>query len=137
MTWPAFPKRLQSGLKALCCLAQAEKSMHSQDIAMRIAVPEAETSKVLQLLVWGGFVISRRGSKGGFQLATKPEQTTVGEVIDFFLSRHPDDSDERAPVIKALQNAMAPCQEAFSNLTLAEIGNSKKVGSKKHDYNNS
>ena len=133
MTWPAFPQRLQSGLKALCCLAQAQRSMHSQDIAVQIAVPKAETSKILQLLVWGGFVVSRRGSKGGFQLATNPEQVTVGEVIDFFLSRHPDDSKEESPVISALNRTMAPCQKAFSRLTLAELGLRKRVSSTKQD----
>ncbi len=101
---------------------------------MRIAVPRAETSKILQLLVWGGFAVSRRGSKGGFQLAKRPKQVTVGEVIDFFLSRHPDDADEESPVMSAFNKTMAPCQKAFSRLTLAEIGFRKRVGSTKNDY---
>ena len=66
MTWPPFPKRLQSALKALGCLAENDGAMLSQEIAKQIGVPDAETAKVLQLLVWGGFVTSRRGSKGGF-----------------------------------------------------------------------
>jgi Rrf2 family protein len=89
MTWLGFPKRLQSSLKALCCLADAKTAMQAPGIAERIDVPKAETAKILQLLVWGGFVTSRRGTKGGFQLATSADGITMGEVIDFFLARHP------------------------------------------------
>ncbi len=58
-------------------------------IAERIRVSKAETAKILQLLVWGGFVTSRRGTKGGFHLSASADQITMGEVIDFLLSRHP------------------------------------------------
>lgn len=132
MTWPGFPKRLQSALKALGCLAGAGTGMQAPAIAERIDVPKAETAKILQLLVWGGFVTSRRGSKGGFQLATPPETITMGEVIDFFLSRHPEEPD-RHPVMRALQDSMAEAQQNFAGLTLAEVLNfpGRRSGSKK------
>src|SRR5216684_7893309 len=115
MVWPAFPKRLQSALKALSCLAQSGNGMQSQKIAERIRVSEAETAKILQLLVWGGFVTSRRGTKGGFHLAASADQITMGEVIDFFLSRHPQERDLDFVVMRVLETTGAPCQEAFSN----------------------
>ena len=118
--WPGFPKRLQSALKALCCLAQAGTAMQAATIAERIAVPKAETAKIMQLLVWGGFVTSRRGIKGGFQLVTPPEKITMGEVIDFFLARHPAEPDRDSPVLHALQKLMKSCQEKFGRLTLAK-----------------
>jgi Rrf2 family protein len=121
MTWPGFPKRLQSALKALCCLAQAGTEMQAAVIAEKIGVPKAETAKILQLLVWGGFVTSRRGTKGGFQLADLPERITIGKVIDFFVSRHPDESDRNSPVVQALQSCLAPGQQKFDSLTLAKI----------------
>src|SRR5215831_2769783 len=120
MTWPGFPKRLQSALKALSCLAKSDEAMQSHLIAERIAVPSAETAKVLLLLVWGGFVTSRRGIKGGFHLAAKPENITMGEVIDFFLARHPA-ADEESPVMLALAQSIAPCQKAFARLTLSDV----------------
>lgn len=58
--------------------------MQSQEIARRIDASSSETAKILQLLVWGGFVTSRRGSKGGFQLASSTDQITMGEVFSFF-----------------------------------------------------
>ncbi len=120
MTWPGFPKRLQSALKALCCLAQAGTAMQSPAIAERIDVPKAETAKILQLLVWAGFITSRRGIRGGFQLAVPAEKITMGEVIDFFLARHPAEPDRDSPVLHALQKLMTSCQEKFGRLTLAE-----------------
>jgi DNA-binding IscR family transcriptional regulator len=121
MSWPGFPKRLQSALKSLSCLAESDEALQSQVVAERIAVPKAETAKILQLLVWGGFVTSRRGTKGGFHLAVKPENIIMGEVIDFFLARHPTAADEKSPVMQALARAMAPCQQAFARLTLSDI----------------
>ena len=123
MTWPGFPKRLQSALKALCCLAQAGTEMQAPAIAAHIDVPKAETAKILQLLVWGGFVTSRRGTKGGFQLAGAAERITMGEVIDFFMARHPVEPDQHSPVMQALQSSLAPGQRKFAELTLAEVIN--------------
>lgn len=121
MTWPGFPKRLQSALKALCCLAQQGADMQAPVVAEKIDVPKAETAKILQLLAWGGFVTSRRGTKGGFQLASAPNEITMGEVIDFFLARHRQEPDDDSPVLRALQITMAASQQKFARLTLAEV----------------
>jgi|SRR5437879_6199814 len=126
MTWLAFPKRLQSALKALCCLAQSGREMHSQKIAARIGVSNAETAKILQLLVWGGFVTSRRGTKGGFHLSSTANRITMGEVIDFFLARHPAEPEEGSPVMYVLRKSIAPCQKAFARLSLAKVARPMK-----------
>ena len=127
MTWPAFPKRLQSALKALCCLASSGKEMQSQAIAAKIAVPEAETAKILQLLVWGGFLTSRRGTKGGFQLASEPSRITMGAVIDFFLARHRVEPLGDFPVMHALEETMAVCQKKFARMKLSEVATFTKL----------
>lgn len=124
--WPAFPKRLQSALKALCSLARSGREMQSHEISGEINVSNAETAKILQLLVWGGFVASRRGSKGGFHLALPAEQVTMAEVIDFFLARHPPEPNENSPVMRVLWNSIAPCQKNFGKLTLAEVASPKQ-----------
>lgn len=125
----AFPKRLQSALKALCCLAQSGDAMQSQKIAERIRVPRAETAKILQLLVWGGFVTSRRGTKGGFHLAADAGQITMGEVVAFFLSRHPQELDDDFRVMRVFEKTNAPCQKAFNRMTLADmVSRSSRLG---------
>lgn len=108
-------------MKALCCLAQHDKEMQSPAIAEEIVVPQAETAKILQLLVWGGFVTSRRGTKGGFRLASAPERITMGEVMDFFLARHPEEADPRSPVARAMQLTLVSGQKKFAGLTLARV----------------
>jgi Rrf2 family protein len=126
LAWLTFPKRLQSGLKALCCLAQSGDAMQSQKIAARIGVSSAETAKILQLLVWGGFVTSRRGTKGGFHLSSSANRITMGEVIDFFLARHPVEPEEALPVMYVLRKSIAPCQRAFARLSLAEVARARE-----------
>lgn len=121
MIWPGLPKRLESALKGLCCLADAGGAMQSHAIAEKIAVPRAETAKVLQLLAWGGFVKSRRGTRGGFQLAASPDQITTGQVVDFFVSKFEAEPEDDCPVMRILRETTAPCQEAFRSLTLADI----------------
>ena len=95
--------------------------MQSQEIAENIGVSRAETAKVLQLLAWGGFVTSRRGYKGGFQLATSADQITTGEIMDFFFSKYQPELDGDCPIMRALQESMAPGQEVFGSLTLADV----------------
>ncbi len=95
--------------------------MQSQEIAGKIGVSKAETAKILQLLVWGGFVTSRRGYQGGFHLAKGPDQIITGEVMDFFFSKHPPDTDGDCPVIRVLRESTAPGQAAFGRLTLTDV----------------
>ena len=95
--------------------------MQAHEIAERIGVSKAETGKVMQLLVWGGFVTFRRGTKGGFQLAAPPDQITAGEVVQFFFSKCPPEPDLDCPVMRLLHEYSAPGQEAFGRLTLADI----------------
>jgi hypothetical protein len=45
----------------------------------------------------------------------------MGEVIDFFLARHPVEADGSFPVMCALEQSMAPCQQTFARLTLMDV----------------
>ena len=121
MIWPGFSRRLISGLKGLCCLAHSDGPMQAHEIAEKIGVSAPETGKVMQMLAWGGFVTSRRGPKGGFQLAEAPDQIKTGDVIKFFISKYQSNQDFDCPVMRVLNQYSAPWQEAFGRLTLAEI----------------
>jgi len=52
-----------------------------QDVARRQAVPQRYLEQVLLLLKRAGFLVSKRGSAGGYQLARSPAQISVGEVL--------------------------------------------------------
>jgi DNA-binding IscR family transcriptional regulator len=118
--WFDFPMRLRTALKSLCCLAHSDASMQSQEISDKTGVSLAETAKIMPLLVLGGFVTSKRGSKG-VQLPSSPDQITTGKVIDFFLAKHPLEPEGTCPVMCVLREMVTPCQEAFARLRLEDI----------------
>jgi DNA-binding IscR family transcriptional regulator len=95
--------------------------MQATEICQMTCVSPAETAKVLQLLVLGGFITSRRGSKGGFHLVRSADQITTGAVIDFFLAKHSIEPEGDCPVMCVLNKIISPGQEAFAKLSLAEI----------------
>ena len=53
------------------------------DIAEAQAIPVRFLEVILSQLKQGGFVSSRRGSRGGYSLARSPAELTVGEIIRF------------------------------------------------------
>ena len=53
------------------------------DLAERAQIPFKFLEQVLLDLKRGGFVESRRGKVGGYLLAKKPQEITIGEVIRF------------------------------------------------------
>ena len=50
-------------------------------IAERQAIPEAYLEQLIALLRKAKLVISNRGAMGGYRLAHKPEEITVGQVL--------------------------------------------------------
>jgi Rrf2 family protein len=121
MIWSGLPKRVHSALRCLCCLAEAGTLLQAPQIAQSIGITRAETAKVLQLLCWGGFIHSKRGTKGGFWLNKPPEQIRAGEVISFFLAHHPQETGDEDPVSRAIEQSSAHCHEVLEHLTLADI----------------
>ena len=63
-----------------------------QDIAARQGIPQRYLEQVLLGLRHAGFLLSRRGSAGGYRLARPPDQITVGAVL-----RAVEGSDAAAP----------------------------------------
>ena len=52
-----------------------------QDVAHRQGIPQRYLEQVLLLLKRAGFLVSRRGSAGGYRLARPPEAISVGDVL--------------------------------------------------------
>lgn len=53
------------------------------DVAAAQAIPPRFLEVILSQLKQGGFTISQRGARGGYQLAQAPDELTVGDVIRF------------------------------------------------------
>lgn len=76
-------QRCQYAISALIELAVhiPDEPIKSQEIASRQSIPAKFLEAILNELKHGGFVMSRRGSAGGYLLAKSPAEITVGEVV--------------------------------------------------------
>jgi len=113
---PVLSRRVHSALNGLCCLARSEQPVHARDVAACAGIRPAEAAKILQLLVWGGFVDSARGSNGGFWLSRPAASIRVTEVMQFF--NRGSKPEPASPLIQAIDNVIAPGCAALEQLTI-------------------
>ncbi|UCF43352.1 MAG: Rrf2 family transcriptional regulator, partial [Planctomycetota bacterium] len=89
----------------------------SDDIASRYKIALEYLLKVMQLLVKANILRSKRGPRGGFSLARKPNKITMLEIIEAV--QGPLTSDmllrEHAPREKFAANAEKASKKAFNN----------------------
>jgi len=122
VAWPEPPKRLLYALKTLCRLASARGPVRAREVGRSTGIPPAEAAKILYLLAGGGFVSSRRGSKGGFWLRKPPSRIRIGEVVRFFSS--PWDLSSKGsndPVLRIWRQTVASGHEAFNRFSLENL----------------
>jgi Rrf2 family protein len=118
----SLPPRIYESLKTLCCLANAKGPLQAHEIASAATLPPAQTAKILQMMTWAGFVESRRGTKGGFWLATSADRIRVTDVTDFFAHQgERQHSAEKDGLLRALEHATAHCKKEFSRITVADL----------------
>jgi hypothetical protein len=55
----------------------------------------------------------------------------MGDVIDFFQSKHPPEPDDDFVAMRVLRKMSARCQTAFSNSTLADVALGRTTHSRK------
>lgn len=96
------------------CAAPPGAYRSAREIAERYSVPPAVMAKLLQRLARKGLVASHHGIKGGYQIARRPADITLWEIIEAIegpvRSRCPHDSpsqcrragwcDGRRPVLE-------------------------------------
>lgn len=61
-----------------------KEPVHIHDIAQRSDIPQRFLEQIMLLLKRGGFVKSKRGKNGGYELARSPSKITLAHVIRFF-----------------------------------------------------
>lgn len=82
-------KKTEYGLIALTHLAQRAGLVCSvREICERYPVPRRLVAEILKDLCHAGLVESHRGSSGGYSLARRPEEISVGDVVGA-LEGHP------------------------------------------------
>ncbi len=58
-----------------------EGCLTTRDLAAELGLPQPTASKLLKQLVRAGLLVSRRGSRGGYQLADAPDRITIARLI--------------------------------------------------------
>jgi Rrf2 family protein len=79
-----IPRRVDYGLRAVIYLSgqDPEKCCAIGEIASKQGVPRKFLEKIIQDLVRGGLIKSKRGSSGGYLLARAPEEISFCDVIE-------------------------------------------------------
>jgi Rrf2 family transcriptional regulator, cysteine metabolism repressor len=77
-----FTKRADYGLMAIHYIAiHHEGAVSAKRIAEEFSIPQELLAKILQRLAKQGLIVSQNGPKGGYALARRPAEVSVGEVI--------------------------------------------------------
>src|SRR5262245_28692456 len=79
-----IPRRVDYGLRAVIYLSgqNPDKCCSIGEIAKEQGVPKKFLEKIVQDLVRGGVVKSKRGANGGYQLARDPGAISFRDVIE-------------------------------------------------------
>ncbi len=78
-----FTKRADYGLMAIHYIAISEDhgSVSARRIADEFGIPPELLAKILQRLARERLIVSQNGPKGGYVLARRPAEITVGQVV--------------------------------------------------------
>jgi len=70
-------------LVLMSCIAKGPAGVvhTARDLALESGLPQPTVSKLLKVLLQGGFLISQRGIKGGYSLAREAHDISVAEIV--------------------------------------------------------
>jgi len=77
-------KRAQYGLRAMVCLAKKSSKSSPcslKEISRKEEIPFDFLEKIISDLQCAGLVKAKKGVSGGYFLAKKPENITIGEIV--------------------------------------------------------
>ncbi|MDR3176873.1 MAG: Rrf2 family transcriptional regulator [Desulfovibrio sp.] len=127
--------KCQYGLRALFELSRNWEGglLRIPAIAKTQYIPERFLENILNQLRGGGFVKSRRGRGGGFQLSKPPASITVAEVVRFIDGQiysldcegdpplHRCELKKRCVFKPLWRNARAALEDVYNSVTLQDL----------------
>ena len=127
-----FTKRADYGLMAIHYIAvnEARGSVSAKRIADEFRIPPELLAKILQRLAKQGLIVSQNGPKGGYGLAHRPSEITVGQVLRALegplriVSCFEDDSCpqmERCNIRRPVRKIQAAISYMLDTMSLAEL----------------
>ncbi|MEM7136861.1 MAG: Rrf2 family transcriptional regulator [Myxococcota bacterium] len=121
------------GVRAIFDIAfhSGGKATQIKDISRRQAIPPRFLEQIFQDLKRAGLVTSKRGPRGGYALATDPEEIRVGDIVralegPLVLAGGPDgqgDGDEtsRAVTDEVFSELSARIEACFDAITIQDL----------------
>ncbi len=105
------------GVRALFDIAYFARggALQIKDISVRQAIPPRFLEQIFQDLKKAGLVTSKRGPRGGYQLATDPAEIRVGDVIKAL--EGPVDLRAAPAELGPAEAAVAVTEETFETLS--------------------
>jgi len=127
-----FTKRADYGLMAIHYIAvhEAQGSVNARRIAEEFRIPPELLAKILQRLARQGLIVSQNGPKGGYALAHRPSEITVGQVVRALegpikiVSCYEDDTCpqmERCNIRRPVQKIQTAISYVLDTMSLAEL----------------
>lgn len=127
-----FTKRADYGLMAVHYIAahDDEGAVSAKRIADEFGIPRALLAKILQRLAKQRLIVSQNGPKGGYALARRPRELTVGQVVRALegpinIVSCLEDSDcpqmERCNLRRPVQKIQAAISQLLDTMSLAEL----------------
>jgi Rrf2 family protein len=127
-----FTKRADYGLMAIHYIAVNDGfgAVSAKRIAEEFAIPPELMAKILQRLAKQKLVVSTNGPKGGYVLARRPTEITVGQVIRALegpinIVSCLEDSEcpqmEKCNLRRPVQKIQAAISQVLDTMSLAEL----------------
>jgi Rrf2 family protein len=128
-----FTKRADYGLMAIHYIASHEDAgvVSVRRIAEEFTIPPELLAKILQKLAKERLIISQNGPRGGYVLARRPIEITVGQVVRALegpiniVECLEEDSDcpqmARCNLRRPVQKIQAAISQMLDTMTLAEL----------------
>jgi Rrf2 family protein len=128
-----FTKRADYGLMAIHYIAAHDDvgAVSAKRIAEEFAIPPELLAKILQQLARERLIVSHNGPRGGYILARRPFEITVGQVVRALegpitiVECLEEDSDcpqmARCNLRRPVQKIQAAISQMLDTMTLAEL----------------
>ena len=110
---------------------QVGDTHNAREVAAETQLPAPVVSKILKRLARQGLLVSRRGAKGGYELARRPDQISAAEIITALegpiglteCTVHPGQcvQESSCHVREPWQRINGVVRDALARVTLAEL----------------
>ena len=133
MSLMQIPRRVDYGLRAVIYLSvqDPERCCSITEIATQHGVPKKFLEKIIQDLIHGGLIKSKRGACGGYTLARSPEEISFYEVIEALegpiavnacMDQHVScEQLPRCSMVNVWSEVQRKVTEVFTNTTIADL----------------